>query len=161
MVLEASPSAREAYSLLQAFRRILTERRANALRSWLEQAARSSLAPLRGFARSLEQDMDAVMNALTYPWSNGRVEGYINKLKQLKRQMYGRAGIGLLRRRFRAMGRGESGGRSLIPASRRPDSSASEGTEFRSGRHASKLHLTCGRAIFKSALTRLPHSFLF
>jgi len=49
--------------------------------------------------------MDAVMNALTYPWSNGRVEGYINKLKLLKRQMYGRAGIELLRRRFLAMGR--------------------------------------------------------
>src|SRR5690606_35803154 len=105
MVLEASPSAREAYSLLQEFRRILTERRAAALRSWLEQAARSSLAPLRGFARSLEQDMDAVMNALTYPWSNGRVQGYINKLKLLKRQMYGRAGIDLLKRRFLAMGR--------------------------------------------------------
>src|SRR5690606_3411498 len=96
---------REAYSLLQEFRRILTERRADALRSWLERAARASLAPLRGFARSLEQDMDAVMNALTYPWSNGRVEGCINKLKLLKRQMYGRAGIELLRRRFLAMGR--------------------------------------------------------
>jgi len=105
MVLEASPSAGEAYSLLQEFRRILTERRADALRAWLDQAARSSLAPLRGFARSLEQDMDAVMNALTYPWSNGRVEGCINKLKLLKRQMYGRAGIELLRRRFLAMGR--------------------------------------------------------
>src|SRR5690606_32806063 len=43
MVLEASPSAREAYSLLQEFRRILTERRADALRTWLDQAARSSL----------------------------------------------------------------------------------------------------------------------
>lgn len=81
------------------------ERRAAALRSWLEQAARSTLAPLRGFARSLEQDMDAVMNALTYPWSNGRVQGYINKLKLLKRQMYGRAGIELMKRRFLAMGR--------------------------------------------------------
>jgi len=49
--------------------------------------------------------MDAVMNALTYPWSNGRVHGCINKLKLLKRQMYGRAGIELLRRRFLAMGR--------------------------------------------------------
>src|SRR5690606_14415147 len=92
-------------TLTQEFRRILTERRADALRAWLDQAARSSLAPLRGFARSLEQDMDAVMNALTYPWSNGRVEGCINKLKLLKRQMYGRAGIELLRRRFLAMGR--------------------------------------------------------
>jgi len=49
--------------------------------------------------------MDAVMNALTLPWSNGPVEGHINKLKLLKRQMYGRAGIELLRRRFLAMGR--------------------------------------------------------
>src|SRR5690606_38728876 len=110
---------------------------------------------------SLEQDMDAVMNALTYPWSNGRVEGYITKSTLLKRHMDGRAGIDLLRRRFLAVGSGETGGRSLIPASRRPDSSASEGTEFRSGLHASKLHLNCGRAIFKSALTRRPNSFLF
>jgi Transposase and inactivated derivatives len=73
------------------------ERRTDALRSWLEQAARSSLAPLRGFARSLEQDMDAVMNALTYPWSNGRVEAYINQLKLLKRRIYGRAGTEPLR----------------------------------------------------------------
>src|SRR5690606_36988411 len=47
----------------------------------------------------------------------------------------------------------ETGGRSLIPASRRPDSSASEGTEFRSGLHASKLHLNCGRA-FRSGLDK-------
>jgi len=105
LVLEASPAARETYTLLQDFRGILTERKAETLRSWLERAGGSSLAPLRGFARSLEQDMDAVMNALTLPWSNGPVEGHINKLKLLKRQMYGRAGIELLRRRFLAMGR--------------------------------------------------------
>src|SRR5690606_10105185 len=46
----------------------------------------------------------------------------------------------------------------LIPASRRPDSSASEGTEFRSGLHASKLHLNCGRAHFVPALTARMHS---
>ncbi|REJ32418.1 MAG: hypothetical protein DIU82_12335, partial [Bacillota bacterium] len=79
-------------------RKILGEGNTEALRSWLEQASRSSLGPIRGFARSIEQDMDAVMNALTLPWSNGPVEGYINKLKLLKRQMYGRAGIELLRR---------------------------------------------------------------
>ena len=105
LVLEASPAAREAYTLLQDFRRILAERKVEALRSWLEHAARSSLAPLKGFARSPEQDMDAVMNALTLPWRNGPVKGHINKLKLLKRQMYGRAEIELLRRRFLAMGR--------------------------------------------------------
>src|SRR5690606_30192289 len=61
-VLEVSPAAREAYGLLQAFRRILAERKVDALRSWLEQAAHSSLAPLRGFAKRLERDLDAVMN---------------------------------------------------------------------------------------------------
>src|SRR5690606_362613 len=104
-VLETSPAARETYTLLQDFRIILSERQAEALRSWLEGAGGSSLASLRGFARSLEQDMDAVMNALTLPWSNGPAEGHINKLKLLKRQMYGRAGIELLRRRCLAMGR--------------------------------------------------------
>ena len=102
-ILEASPAAREAYTFLQDFRVILAERKADALRSWLERAGKSSLAPVRGFARTLEKDMDAVMNALTLPWSNGPVEGQINKLKLLKRQMYGRAGIELLRRRFLAM----------------------------------------------------------
>ena len=102
-ILEASPAAREAYTFLQDFRVILAERKADALGSWLERAGKSSLAPVRGFARTLEKDMDAVMNALTLPWSNGPVEGQINKLKLLKRQMYGRAGIELLRRRFLAM----------------------------------------------------------
>ena len=105
LVLETSPAARETYTLLQDFRIILSERQAEALRSWLERAGGSSLASLRGFARSLEQDMDAVMNALTLPWSNGPAEGHINKLKLLKRQMYGRAGIELLRRTCLAMGR--------------------------------------------------------
>src|SRR5690606_9978629 len=70
LVSGTSPAARETYTLLQDFRGILTERKAETLRSWLERAGGSSLAPLRGFARSLEQDMDAVMNALTLPWSN-------------------------------------------------------------------------------------------
>ena len=83
LVLDAAPAVREAYSLLQDFRKIVSEKNTDALRSWLEQATRSSLAPIRGFARSLEQDMDAVMNALRLPWSNGPVEGHINKLKLL------------------------------------------------------------------------------
>ncbi len=51
------------------------------------------------FARGLEQDGAAVRAALTMPWSNGRTEGQITKLKLLKRQMYGRANFDLLRRR--------------------------------------------------------------
>lgn len=55
---------------------------------------------LAAFARGLRADKSAVMAALREPWSNGRTEGQTNKLKTLKRQMYGRAGIDLLRARL-------------------------------------------------------------
>jgi transposase len=55
---------------------------------------------MRRFARTLRQDMTAVSNAVLEPWSNGQAEGQINRLKMLKRAMYGRAGIDLLRDRM-------------------------------------------------------------
>jgi len=54
---------------------------------------------MREFARVLERDRAAVENALRYEWSNGVTEGHINKLKLIKRSMYGRANFDLLRRR--------------------------------------------------------------
>jgi len=64
--------------------------------------------PLRGwgpyamhrFARAVHQDIDAVRNAVLEPWSNGQTEGQVNRLKTIKRAMYGRAGIELLRARM-------------------------------------------------------------
>src|SRR5690606_5442280 len=102
-LLNASDAAREAYSLFQEFRAVLTNRQADGLLMWPERASRSSLEAIRGFAANLRRDLDAVVHALTLPWSNGPVEGHINRLKLLKRQMYGRAGIELLKRRFLAM----------------------------------------------------------
>lgn len=103
LLLNASDAAREAYSFFQEFRALLTNRQADGLLAWLERAGRSSLEPIRGFAANLRRDLEAVIHALTLPWSNGPVEGHINRLKLLKRQMYGRAGIELLKRRFLAM----------------------------------------------------------
>jgi len=58
-----------------------------------------ALPDLRGFVTGLISDIDAVRAALSQPWSNGPVEGQVNRLKLLKRQMYGRANFGLLRSR--------------------------------------------------------------
>ena len=55
---------------------------------------------MQRFARTLQQDLDAVRNALTEPWSNGQTEGQISRLKTLKRAMCGRAGAALLRARM-------------------------------------------------------------
>lgn len=80
---------------------ILRRREPAALEDWLVRAqAEESPAELRGFARALRQDQPAVTKALELPWSNGPVEGTINRLKMLKRQMFGRAGIDLLRQRL-------------------------------------------------------------
>ncbi len=58
------------------------------------------LAPIVRFARTLNRDIDAVRNAIEMEWSNGQAEGQINRLKTLKRAMYGRAGPNLLRARM-------------------------------------------------------------
>jgi transposase len=89
-----------AIELAQDFCAIVRERQADRFDHWLARVATSSVAPLQRFATGLRADYEAVKAGLTLPWSNGPVEGQINRLKMLKRQMFGRANIDLLRRRF-------------------------------------------------------------
>lgn len=96
---QADEKVAEAYSLGQRFVEIVRERRPEALSPWLGDAAKSRIGALMGFARSIKQDLTAVTNALSLPWSNGQVEGQVNRLKLIKRQMYGRANFDLLRKR--------------------------------------------------------------
>jgi transposase len=89
-----------AISLAQDFAQLVRQRHSEQFEPWLERAEQSQLAPFERFARSLREDYDAVKAGVTLSTSNGQVEGQINRLKILKRQMYGRAGIELLERRF-------------------------------------------------------------
>jgi transposase len=79
---------------------MLRQRHAGGLLTWLENAEQSMVTERHSFATGLRQDEAAVAAALTYEWSNGQVEGQINKLKLLKRQMHGRAKLDLLRVRM-------------------------------------------------------------
>lgn len=65
--------------------------------SWLETCCQSAVKELKNFAISLKRDEAAVYEAIRQPWSNGATEGHVNRLKFLKRQMYGRANFDLLR----------------------------------------------------------------
>jgi transposase len=89
-----------AIALAQDFAQPVRERQPDHLDPWLARAADSPLVPLQRFAKGLRDDYDAVKAGLTWPWSNGPVEGHINRLKTLKRQMFGRSGLDLLQRRF-------------------------------------------------------------
>jgi hypothetical protein len=67
---------------------------------WIDDAVSSGLSLMARFARVLHRDIDAVRNAIELPWSNGQAEDQINRLKTIKRAMYGRAGTELLRARM-------------------------------------------------------------
>jgi transposase len=94
------PEAKEVQRMARGFRELLRERQPEALDRWLEAAKGSEAAELKGFAEGLIQDCEAVRAALTYEWSSGQTEGQINRLKFIKRQMYGRANFELLKARF-------------------------------------------------------------
>ena len=72
-------------------------RDATSLIDWLARTDASRLPEVRSFAAGIRRDRGAVEAALTSPWSNGQTEGQVNRLKALKRQMYGRAKLDLLR----------------------------------------------------------------
>ncbi|AXQ96242.1 transposase (plasmid) [Cereibacter sphaeroides] len=91
------PELATAAALLDRFQRMVRKRSADHLAEWLDAAATS---PLASFARGLMADQAAVLAALREPWSNGQTEGQINRLKMLKRQMFGRAGLVLLKARL-------------------------------------------------------------
>ncbi len=95
-----SPAFATMRALAMRFRDILRGSDVEKLSAWLHDADHSALYVIRRFVRTLRQDLAAVRNAITETWSNGQTEGQINRLKMLKRAMYGRAGIDLLRARM-------------------------------------------------------------
>jgi len=97
---EGTAEVREAVELSQAFATMLRERQADRLDGWLDRATRCSAGAIVRFAQGLQREVAALRAALSLPWSTGPVEGHINRLKLLKRQMYGRAKLDLLERRF-------------------------------------------------------------
>ena len=74
-------------------------RQAEQFDAWLKAAVESPVVVFQRFANSLQEDYEAVKAGLALSVSNGQVEGQINRLKMIKRQMYGRAGLELLRQR--------------------------------------------------------------
>jgi transposase len=93
------PEVRGAQELARGFFGIVRERKADELRAWLIDALKSQMPEFKNFANGIMQDLQAVKAALMYEWSQGQVEGQVNRLKLLKRQMYGRAKLDLLRAR--------------------------------------------------------------
>ncbi len=99
---QSCPAVQTAYPLAQEFIRIVRERHVDALESWLTRASLSGIREIQSFVAGLRRDQAAVAAALTFPFSNGQVEGQVNRLKFIKRSGYGRAKFDLLRQRVLA-----------------------------------------------------------
>jgi transposase len=99
-LVEQNPNLISAIELAQVFAQLVRQRQPQQLDVWLQQAEESEIEAFQRFAKSLKEDYEAVKAGVTLPVSNGQVEGQVNRLKMLKRQMFGRAGLGLLSRRF-------------------------------------------------------------
>jgi len=102
LLQQAHPQVKVACELTHAFVQMIRARSASALEPWLKEATESGVPELRTFATGLRRDQAAILAALTYEWSQGQVEGQVNRLKLIKRQAYGRAGFELLRHRVLA-----------------------------------------------------------
>jgi transposase len=94
------PDVAVAINLAQDFCTLLRARQADRFDDWLTRAMASGVAALQRFAAGLQADYEAVKASMRLPWSNGPVEGQINRLNMLKRSMFGRAKLDLLSRRF-------------------------------------------------------------
>jgi transposase len=96
-VRQADVALATAYRLAQDFATMVRERQGERLDAWLAEADTCDVLALRRFAAGLRADLAAVRVGLMEAWSNGPTEGFVHKLKLLKRQGYGRAGFDLLR----------------------------------------------------------------
>nr|WP_263453966.1 transposase [Streptomyces griseocarneus] len=98
-VLAGCPELDALTGHVRAFGKMLTQLQGDQLPQWIKVVRADDLPSLHTFVNGLERDLVAVTAGLTLPWSSGVVEGHVNRIKMIKRQMYGRAGFGLLRKR--------------------------------------------------------------
>lgn len=99
-LLDSSQEVCHLYRFLQSFLRMVRELKSDLLDGWMKEVRESHIKELISFVNGIERDYDAVRAGLTYSWSQGPVEGAVNKIKTHKRLMYGRASFSLLRKKM-------------------------------------------------------------
>lgn len=101
-LLAASPIISRAANLVLDFGDMIRTRKSEHMEDWIATAKSSGIDAIKSFAAGIEADRAAVEAAMKFEWSNGQLEGQINRLKTIKRSMFGRANFDLLRKRVLA-----------------------------------------------------------
>lgn len=95
--LDQNKELSEIIDLNKEFKNVIFSKKPEELEGWLNKAKKLNVIELNSFVNLIESDIDAVKNAIIYDYSNGLTEGFNNKTKVIKRQMYGRCNFDLLR----------------------------------------------------------------
>ncbi|MFC6667995.1 ISL3 family transposase [Deinococcus radiopugnans] len=100
LLVDRWPQGQATYALIQQLTSLLRQAPTSGsalLASWIQTALDSSMAEIQRLGRSFKKDFAAICGAIESPWSNGQTEGQVHRLKLIKRQMYGRANLDLLK----------------------------------------------------------------
>ncbi len=96
-IIKKYPTLGKAYEILRGFHELMFSKNLDKLEPWIEEAEKLQIDEINSYIAGLRKDLDAVKNSITYSYSNGLAEGSINKLKVIKRIMYGRNSFELLK----------------------------------------------------------------
>ncbi|MBM0239711.1 transposase [Micromonospora sp. ATA32] len=99
-VLACCPELQATAGHVRDFADLMHKHHGERLLEWMQRVDADNLPALHSLITGLRRDLDAVTAGMTLPWSSGPVEGNVNRIKTIKRQMYGRAGFDLLRKRI-------------------------------------------------------------
>ena len=98
-IISSSTLLKDIREVYTSFRAIINGEDKTKLKPWLEKYKTTTIRRIRSLVNGIKRDLEAVENAIKYKWSNGLVEGHVNRLKNKKREMYGRAEFDLLKRK--------------------------------------------------------------
>ena len=87
----------ELYDVIREFYRIINSKREDRLEEWLTKLERFNITELQTYVNGVRKDLDTVKNGIKYEYNNGLAEGSVNKIKVIKRTMYGRNSFQLLK----------------------------------------------------------------
>ena len=99
-IIEKYPFIESALNLIKGFKEVVLSRDLNKFNMWLEEGSKLNFKELNSFIKGIKRDKSAVENAITYRFTNALAEGSVNKLKTLKRTMYGKASFEILKRKL-------------------------------------------------------------
>jgi len=99
-VIEKYPNLSKIYDLIKSFKEILFDKKPDKLDDWIEESKKMNISGVNSFINGILRDIEGVKNSIIYDYSNGLAEGSVNKIKVIKRIMYGRCNFETLRKKI-------------------------------------------------------------